>query len=114
MFAMATTVAADCDKPSDPGVTKTPAANTTANKISGMRLGLFPCMRNHLDTSSVAQSLDGIGRLAGSLRFPVGSKLGGHARRRKFKWIELAIFILSLFQSAATAGRFIVTLRQQT
>jgi hypothetical protein len=30
-------------------------------------------MRNHLDRSSVAQSLDGIGRLAGSLRFPVAA-----------------------------------------
>ena len=29
-------------------------------------------MRKLLEESSVAQSLDGIGRLAGSLRFPVG------------------------------------------
>jgi hypothetical protein len=40
------------------------------NNISVKCFGLFPCMRNHLDRSSVAQSLDGIGRLAGSLRFP--------------------------------------------
>jgi hypothetical protein len=43
------------------------------NNISVKCFGLFPCMRNHLDRSSVAQSLDGIGRLAGSLRFPVAA-----------------------------------------
>jgi hypothetical protein len=32
---------------------------------------LLPSMRNLLDRSSVAQRLDGNGRLTGSLRFPV-------------------------------------------
>jgi hypothetical protein len=32
---------------------------------------LLPSMRNLLETPSVAQRLDGYGRLTGSLRFPV-------------------------------------------
>jgi len=71
MFAMATTVAADCDSPSDPEVKMTPVTRRTANNTKVKRFGLIPCMRKHPEKSSVAQSLDGIGRLAGSLRFPV-------------------------------------------
>ena len=74
MFAMATTVAADCDRLLEPEVTKTPVTHRDTNKMSENRFGLFPCMRNHLETSSVAQSLDGIGHLAGSLRFPRGQQ----------------------------------------
>jgi hypothetical protein len=55
-------------------------------------------MRNHLEKSSVAQSLDGIGRLAGSLRFPVGAKLSRPASRRKFYGIRRTFFISSLFR----------------
>src|SRR5262245_22276770 len=70
MLPMAITVAADCERLSVAEVTRTPVTKRAANNMSGKSFGLFPCMRNHLEKSSVAQSLDGIGRLAGSLRFP--------------------------------------------
>ena len=96
MFAMATTDAADCDRPSAPDVTRTPVTSRATNSRSGKGFGLFPCMRNLLERSSVAQSLDGIGRLAGSLRFPVGGKLCRPAPRRNSKGTKPDFFIWDL------------------
>ena len=42
----------------------------TVNNMIVKCFGLYPYMSNHLDKSRVAQRLDGIGRLAGSLRSP--------------------------------------------
>src|SRR5262245_66196658 len=102
MFAMATTVAADCPITSWTDVTTTAVTNTANNK-NGIRFGLFPCMRNHLERPSVAQSLDGIGRLAGSLHVPVASRVSRLGLRRKHhaRLFYLA-FIFSLYGAAGT------------
>ena len=47
------------------------SAAVTTSLFDGKIESLLPSMRNLLDRSSVAQRLDGYGRLTGSLRFPV-------------------------------------------
>ena len=46
-------------------------AAATKTLFAGKIDSLFPSTRNLLENSSVAQRLDGYGRLTGSLRFPV-------------------------------------------
>jgi hypothetical protein len=46
-------------------------AAATTILLAGKIDSLFPSTRNLLENSSVAQRLDGYGRLTGSLRFPV-------------------------------------------
>jgi hypothetical protein len=62
MFAIAMTIAADCETPSAPEVAVTPAIITAVkiNEIIGNSDDLAPSMRKHLENPSVAQSLDGL------------------------------------------------------
>jgi len=55
------TVVADCEKPSDPKVTRTPAmvAASKTNRMTEAEFELRPNKRNHLEKSSVAQNLGG-------------------------------------------------------
>jgi hypothetical protein len=50
---------------------KAAIAAVITDLIDGKIESLFPSTRNLLESSSVAQRLDGYGRLTGSLRFPV-------------------------------------------
>jgi hypothetical protein len=70
---MAIIVASFWAKPTEPTQAKAPATMAAKRmRLMGWKLrGLLPSTRNLLDRSSVAQRLDGYGRLTGSLRFPV-------------------------------------------
>jgi hypothetical protein len=56
MFAMAMTVAADCESPSNGEVTIVPTAINATNDMKRKKFGLVPSMRNHLESRALRRA----------------------------------------------------------